>query len=123
MSQHDQPNTTPDPGAPDGLDANAIAFRLRAVADELAKTGDEKDAWEANVLTQAAGVIAAKSGDLPPHPDTGIVDFIASHWDSQMVYPQFLLHGRAIENPTGSFRDAIRAVISARAQAGKEAQP
>lgn len=39
--------------------------------------------------------------------DSRRLDHIAAHWDSQCVSKQTLLGGRAISNPTGSFRAAI----------------
>jgi hypothetical protein len=48
-----------------------------------------------------------------PHPDSAIVDFIGSYWNSQHTGCQALLGGNFIENPTGSFRDAMTAAMQA----------
>lgn len=44
--------------------------------------------------------------------DSSFIDWIAAHWESQRYEKQTLLGGRAIDNPTGSFRDALRADIA-----------
>lgn len=48
------------------------------------------------------------------HPDTALIDYLAAHWDSQRTGYQPILRGRAINNPTGSFRDALRTDIARR---------
>lgn len=42
--------------------------------------------------------------------DAAILNWIASHWDSQNLGTQKIL-GRCLANPTGSFRDACRAAM------------
>ncbi len=44
--------------------------------------------------------------------DSAFIDWLADHWESQRSDRQPLLGGRAIENPTGSLRDALKADIA-----------
>ncbi len=61
-----------------------------------------------NELSLALGEILRLQGD------SKLLDWVAAHWESQRSEDdkQPLLGGRAIENPTGSLRDALKADIA-----------
>lgn len=55
-------------------------------------------------------IYGEKSVEELERSDSEILDWIASHWDSQATGTQRLFW-REMENPTGSFRDACRAAM------------
>lgn len=105
----------------------SFAHRLQAksmgehVDEVLAKAGAGVDvaaqASERNEVFRLLGLPAGDFGALENYAaeraalleDKAIVDWIATHWNSQHTGQQYLLRGRALDNPTGSFRAAVNA--------------
>lgn len=93
------------------------AISHRRLVDELNGANAEIRVLRAKLTDANEGIrsiahdrdalLARTPVDLPPPVDTQIVDWLAARWDSQATTVQQIANGLWLDNPTGSFRDAV----------------